>query len=67
MKFEKISDKKFASFKSAEVVFPQSVYGGYTGETSTQTQYDQEKANKSVDYTNKINDPYKKDDGFKDY
>jgi hypothetical protein len=67
MKFEKISDEKFNDFKSSEIAFPQSVYGGYTGETSTQTQYDQEKKNGAVDSTNKINDPQTRDDGFKDY
>jgi hypothetical protein len=66
MKFEKISNEKFAAFKNAEVVYAQSIYGGYRGETNTTNQYDQEKSGGKVDYTNKINNPPTRNDGFAD-
>ena len=68
MKFEKLSDKKFDDFKTSEVPYPRSIYGGYSGETSNQHQYDQQKQNSTtVDFTKKINTPSTINDGFKDY
>lgn len=62
MNFEKISEGKFESFSDSQVAFPQAVYGGYRGETSTPTQSDQIKGNNTVDYTN--HGSLKRNDGF---
>lgn len=57
MKFEKINNKKFSDFAETKVTFPQSVYGGYPGETSTTgssgsgTASDQIKSNNGWDQT----------------
>lgn len=63
MKLEKITDQKFKSFSDCQIAYPQAVYGGYPGETSTGSQSDQIKSSGSVDYTD--NPSGKRNDGFK--
>lgn len=62
MEFEKINNEKFKFFAQSKVAFPQAVYGGYPGETSTSTQSDQIKSNGNVDYTD--NPSGERNDGF---
>ena len=59
---EKITDHKFQAFAESQIAYPQAVYGGYPGETSTGTQSDQIKSNGSVDYTD--NPSGIRNDGF---
>lgn len=59
---ENISNQKFQMFVENQIAYPQAVYGGYPGETSTGSQSDQIKDSGNVDYTD--NPSGQSNDGF---